>query len=297
VTSTSNKQRVKYRKSSVSKRQVGLEIGDEIEFEITYPESSDGAWKVTCDAMGEDFENDIKRRVKKEGATTVKAVLAVVCAVFAEYDSNDGGGDDDDAGVEDDGFDFAEEPVRKTREAQDPDVDTSKFQIPANYALSAVQAIAKELSAVSKGTRAERGFDAVPLDGQIHVWEVKVYEVAKDEPLWADMQKLKIDCITMQVTFAPNYPFAPPFIRVIRPRFAFRTGHVTMGGAICTLVLSAEGWNPLYRLEQIIIDIRANFVAGAGRLDMSNRSDYTEAEAMDAFRRLLQTHGWTHWKK
>jgi len=39
------------------------------------------------------------------------------------------------------------------------------------------------------------------------------------------------------------------------------------------------------------------FTAGAGRLDMSNRSDYSESEAMDAFRRLLATHGWTHWKK
>lgn len=38
--------------------------------------------------------------------------------------------------------------------------------------------------------------------------------------------------------FPPNFPFAPPFIRVIRPRFMFRTGHVTIGGSICTEMLT-----------------------------------------------------------
>eukprot|EP01045_Picozoa_sp_COSAG04_P043094 COSAG04_NODE_13952_length_586_cov_0.630390_2_plen_53_part_00 len=33
------------------------------------------------------------------------------------------------------------------------------------------------------------------------------------------------------------------------------------------------------------------------RLDERNRSDYSTGEAMDAFRRLLATHGWSHWLK
>ena len=43
------------------------------------------------------------------------------------------------------------------------------------------------------------------------------------------------------------------YIRVLRPRFQFRTGHVTLGGSICTQLLSNEGWNPMYRLEQILV--------------------------------------------
>ena len=33
------------------------------------------------------------------------------------------------------------------------------------------------------------------------------------------------------------------------------------------------------------------------RLDMSNRRDYGTGEAMQAFQRLLATHGWQHWIK
>ena len=35
--------------------------------------------------------------------------------------------------------------------------------------------------------------------------------------------------IVMRVYFPGTYPDAPPFIRVIRPRFEFRTGHITIG--------------------------------------------------------------------
>jgi hypothetical protein len=56
--------------------------------------------------------------------------------------------------------------------------------------------------------------------------------------LWNEMQ----EHITLHVTFPPNFPFSPPFIRVVRPRFAFRTGHVTVGGSICTLMLTNDGW-------------------------------------------------------
>lgn len=35
----------------------------------------------------------------------------------------------------------------------------------------------------------------------------------------------------------------PPFVRVVRPRFQFRTGHVTIGGSICMELLTLSGWN------------------------------------------------------
>ena len=44
--------------------------------------------------------------------------------------------------------------------------------------------------------------------------------------------------IELEFAFSPeHFPFAAPFVRVVRPMFAFRTGHITIGGSICTLVL------------------------------------------------------------
>ncbi len=58
------------------------------------------------------------------------------------------------------------------------------------------------------------------------------------------MAKLKVDHILMEVSFPPSYPFAPPFCRVIRPRFRFMTGHITIGGSVCTELLTQSGWVP-----------------------------------------------------
>ncbi len=46
-----------------------------------------------------------------------------------------------------------------------------------------------------------------------------------------------------------------------------------------------------------MVDIGAMLTSGGGRLDMSNTSDYSEDEAMMAFKRMLHTHGWKHWKE
>jgi len=178
----------------------------------------------------------------------------------------------------------------------EPEVDTSKFAIPFGYEPACIQAIIQEYKGALAQSKEERGFDAQPMGDNIAQWEIKLYDFPKDEPLSKDMKTMNIQHITLHVVFPPNYPFAPPFLRVIRPRFAFRTGHITIGGAICTHVLTNDGWVATYRLPQILVDVRAMMISGNGRLDMATRSDYTESEALDALRRLLATHNWKHWK-
>jgi hypothetical protein len=59
-----------------------------------------------------------------------------------------------------------------------------------------------------------------------------------------DMKKAKREFVKMELTFPKDYPFSPPFIRVIEPRFKFHTGHVTIGGSICHEILTRSGWTP-----------------------------------------------------
>jgi ubiquitin-conjugating enzyme E2 Q len=104
--------------------------------------------------------------------------------------------------------------------------------------------------------------------------------------------RLKLTTIVLHVAFPATYPFAPPFCRVIRPRFQFLTGHVTIGGSICTELLTNKGWSSANTVEAVLVSIRAQFLEGGARLDMNNRTDYTEHEAKNAFDRMVRTHGW-----
>jgi ubiquitin-conjugating enzyme E2 Q len=64
--------------------------------------------------------------------------------------------------------------------------------------------------------------------------------------------------LVFEVMFNSNFPFDPPFIRVVRPRFGFQTGHVTIGGSICMQSLTPSGWIPVRTVESVFIEILFN---------------------------------------
>ena len=99
--------------------------------------------------------------------------------------------------------------------------------------------------------------------------------------------------VLFSVQFPENYPFAPPFVRVVRPRFQFRTGHITVGGSVCSELLSTNGWSPSYSVEMVFVQARADLIEGGGRIDMRNSKwDYTDKEAREAFNRVASRYGW-----
>jgi ubiquitin-protein ligase len=69
-------------------------------------------------------------------------------------------------------------------------------------------------------------------------WSVFVGNFASDTMLFQDMKAQGVREIELHVSFPNDYPFAPPFVRVVRPRFERWTGHVTYGGSICTEFLT-----------------------------------------------------------
>jgi ubiquitin-protein ligase len=60
--------------------------------------------------------------------------------------------------------------------------------------------------------------------------------------------------------FPDNFPFAPPFMRVISPRI--EKGFVMEGGAICMELLTPRGWASAYTVEAIIMQFAASIVKG-----------------------------------
>lgn len=82
-------------------------------------------------------------------------------------------------------------------------------------------------------------------------------------------------------------------MRVVYPRFHQYTGHITIGGSICVKELTPSGWSSDFDLPQFIIMIRDLMIEGGALIDMSDGStEYSEAEAREAFTRVAQAHGW-----
>jgi len=172
-----------------------------------------------------------------------------------------------------------------------PQRQDSKFA-PKVSTKQATQRIASELKAIAKTKPETQGYSVSPIKDNLYHWEVRFFNFDPKDDLAKDLKAMKKEYILLHITFPASYPLHPPFCRVIRPRFAFRTGHVTIGGCICTELLTTKGWTAANTVEAVIISIRANWLEGGARLDMSNKHDYTEAEAKEAFDRMVATHGW-----
>jgi len=186
---------------------------------------------------------------------------------------------------------------KKVKEWTEADEAISKMNFVQETSDSATLRLMTDLKNLLKANSKTSGFSAAPMKrgkmDDLYTWEVKLFgfdgDLAKDMVEYKKKQNK--DGILLHLRFSKDYPFKPPFVRVVEPVFKFHTGHVTLGGAICMELLTNTGWRPLNDVEQIIISIRTELATG--RLDLSqSASAYSESEAWTAFYRAAGNHGW-----
>ena len=97
-----------------------------------------------------------------------------------------------------------------------------------------------------------------------------------------------------EIEFPNEFPLYPPFVRVICPRFQQWTGHVTIGGSVCTELL-VNKWDPDITATGLMLQLQDNIINGdpPGKIDHTRKVKYSKQEAEEAFQRAVRTHGWT----
>ena len=113
-------------------------------------------------------------------------------------------------------------------------------------------------------------------------------------PIAQDMKKFNVKEIELEIRFPEDYPFSPPFIRVVSPRFAHLTGHVVYGsGAFCNELLTPKNWMPTFTVESLVTLLISEIIEGNGRLDPKMYNiPYSYEEAKEGFNRVAKSHGW-----
>ncbi|KAK8188158.1 uncharacterized protein BKA78DRAFT_373721 [Phyllosticta capitalensis] len=137
--------------------------------------------------------------------------------------------------------------------------------------------------------------------GNLYQWIVELHSFDPDIPLAQDMKAHGVKSVVLEIRFGKEYPMAPPFVRVIRPRFLpFLNGgggHVTAGGALCMELLTNDGWNAGMTIEAVLLQVRLAMSSddpAPARLERGGgRGEYGVGEAVEAYIRACQRHGWT----
>ncbi|KAK9835195.1 hypothetical protein WJX81_005068 [Elliptochloris bilobata] len=107
----------------------------------------------------------------------------------------------------------------------------------------------------------------------VFCWRFHLAEFGADVPggaqLLADLQLCaartgRTAALLLEATFPADYPDSLFFLRVVRPRCRYLTGHVTAGGSICiealTLSGSANGWQRSFTVEGILQTVIFNML-------------------------------------
>jgi ubiquitin-conjugating enzyme E2 Q len=197
--------------------------------------------------------------------------------------------------VLDEGFDLP--PLPPAPEKPPEDTITPSLRARFNPSSGAAMRLIKDLKEMMQSNSKELGFSCEPIGNDIFNWGVKVFGFDKGSEMHKDLQRYKVqtgrDWVDMLVTFHPDYPNYPPFVRVVQPRFMFHTGRVTVGGSLCTDILTMESWNPMYDIVGLMVNIFSEIMNGGPRIDFSNPRPYSLQEAREAFERVASQH---HWK-
>lgn len=153
--------------------------------------------------------------------------------------------------------------------------------------------LVREYRLIKKIPEQQFGFRIVVSPDNLYLWKLYLFDYDKNDVIAKDMEKYNIKEIDMQVNYPPNYPFSPPFIRIISPRFKHLTGHVTREGALCMQILTEKHWDPACSMESLIITIKSEILAGGGQIDPVNyKIPYSEQLAKESFVMVAKSHGW-----
>lgn len=128
----------------------------------------------------------------------------------------------------------------------------------------------------------------------ISIWHIKLkIDRNENQLLYDDMVSKNIQHILIEIIFPNDYPIAPPFVRIVEPRFSKSTGYVTSGGSICTDLLTRTMWSASCSVESILIMIKTLIGEGKGRLASKNWNvPYTITESKESYKAILKAHGW-----
>lgn len=131
------------------------------------------------------------------------------------------------------------------------------------------------------------------LNDNIQIWYIDIRISEEDsKTLFAELSANSIYAIRLEVRFPPRYPFDPPFVRIVSPRFKYLTGHITVGGSICMDILSKKNWTASVSIENLMMQIKVLILEGNATLDTNWMKPYSLEDAKQSFTRTMHTHGW-----
>ncbi|EDQ92170.1 uncharacterized protein MONBRDRAFT_14240 [Monosiga brevicollis MX1] len=156
----------------------------------------------------------------------------------------------------------------------------------------------QELKLLDKCTSIKDGvFEVSLVNDNLFEWDVMLHKFDPDTLIAHDLEMMRrshgVGSIWLRISFPQNFPFVPPFVRVLAP--VVHGGFVLSGGAVCMELLTPDGWSQAYRMESVILQTMSTIGKGQARIVRQVRRPLTDEEAKRSYDHLVRVHkkhGW-----
>lgn len=155
----------------------------------------------------------------------------------------------------------------------------------------------KELKNIKKNEANEPNFTVDLVDDNLFEWDVWLKGFDPESKIAIDLAGLKkhtgVGDVWLRMTFPGNFPFDPPFVRVLAP--LIHGGFVLNGGAICMELLTPQGWSQAYSISSVIMQTIVTLVKGEARVVTRTSTPFAANEAQRSYEYAVKTHekhGW-----
>eukprot|EP00930_Biecheleria_cincta_P086316 TRINITY_DN75628_c0_g1_i1.p1 TRINITY_DN75628_c0_g1~~TRINITY_DN75628_c0_g1_i1.p1 ORF type:complete len:1054 (-),score=261.82 TRINITY_DN75628_c0_g1_i1:63-3224(-) len=124
-----------------------------------------------------------------------------------------------------------------------------------------------------------------PVEDNLMEWEVDL-RFPEDSKLQVSLRNLaesmldsSLDRVTLCLRFPVEYPLSPPEVWLRRPRMTHRSGPVTFGGRICTMLLATAGWLPGNSMLVVLKEVQQSLVEEdvEACLALATKKEYAKA--------------------
>ena len=131
-------------------------------------------------------------------------------------------------------------------------------------------------------------------DSDIYKWKAIIprENFAHDSKIRSELKKYSIPHVEFEIRISEEYPFEPPFIRIVSPSFIIGIGSMLEGGGICLASLSLD-WSPALGVKKLLLQITSEMVdAEINALEKNTPSDYTYKNAHASYTKQGEERGW-----
>ncbi|PIN93863.1 hypothetical protein COU54_01420 [Candidatus Pacearchaeota archaeon CG10_big_fil_rev_8_21_14_0_10_31_24] len=128
-------------------------------------------------------------------------------------------------------------------------------------------------------------------EDSLFVWWITINKFNEDSHL-----KLQFDAhpeipreVTFEFYFPQDYPFQPPKVRVITPRFTRGKSYIIEGGAICIDTFTPKNWSAVFGIETCLYSV----ISLLNQDDLENAIEegtYSDSEGEASLKKIKLYH-------